>query len=91
MKRSPSPTFALCVALAIASSSGVMAATVHHRHVYYSPYRFYGPCQVFHYQVVEIRNFRLTRAYLQPRGYCGLPHQADPAGANDTGSLNQIH
>jgi hypothetical protein len=92
MLRTVSLTLLLVSAVLVGLSSGAAAAGArHHRHGYYVPYAVNGPCQTFHYQVVQIRNNRVTRAYLQPQAYCGLPHEADPSDISNgsSGSLTE--
>jgi hypothetical protein len=74
----------LGASLLVLSAVSALAAPAHRYHGYAVPYRVYGPCQTFHYQVVEIRRSRVMRAGLQPQSYCGVPREADPTQLNDS-------
>jgi hypothetical protein len=75
------------VAFCGTSGSATWAADSHHHH---PRSVLYGPCGVYHFQIVQIDHYRIRKGELTPAHYCGLWWNGNPTdlGPSTSGIVN---
>jgi hypothetical protein len=70
----------------MATAVATFAADSHRHH---PPRPLYGPCGVYHFQIVEIDRYSIRKTALAPAHYCGLWWNGNPTDSGPSnGNIN---